>query len=79
MLASDSPASPEEKKHEAAQPDKKGTKRPMTSHFFFLQERRPAFRRDHPEATMVQITKALSTVWKQLTPEERKKYEDMNH
>ena len=52
-------------------------KRPMSSYFLFMNDRRNKFREDNPDMTMCQITKALTEVWKKLTDEEKKKYEDM--
>ena len=53
-------------------------KKPMSSYFHFMNERRTKFREDNPEMKMGQITQALTEVWKKLNDEERKKYEEMN-
>ena len=52
-------------------------KKPVTSFFHFINDRRNKFKEDNPDMSMCQITKALSEVWKGLTDDERKKYEDL--
>lgn len=60
----------------AASEDQAKVKRPMSSYFLFMNDRRNKFKEDNPDMTMCQITKALTEVWKKLTDEEKKKYED---
>ena len=52
-------------------------KRPCSSYFQFMNDRRNKFKEDNPDMTMCQITKALTEVWKKLTEEEKGKYEDL--
>lgn len=62
----------------AATDDKNKPKRPMSSYFLFMNERRGPFREKNPDHTMCQITKALTEVWKKLTDDEKKKYDDQH-
>ena len=64
-------------KKAATSEDSAKIKRPMSSYFQFMNDRRMKFKDDNPDMTMCQITKALTEVWKKLTDEEKKKYEDM--
>ena len=63
-------------KKAAGSEDSAKIKRPMSSYFLFMNDRRNKFKDDNPDMTMCQITKALTEVWKKLTDEEKKKYED---
>ena len=42
----------------------------------FMNDRRNKFKEDNPDMTMCQITKALTEVWKKMTDNEKKKYDD---
>ena len=52
-------------------------KRPCSSYFQFMNERRAGFKEKNPDMTMCQITKGLTEVWRALTEDEKKKYEDL--
>merc|ERR1711998_476339 len=53
-------------------------KKPLSAFFFFMNERRAKFKEDNPDMSMCQISKGLTEVWKALTEDEKKKYDDMN-
>lgn len=49
-------------------------KRPLSSYFRFLMDKRPQVVKENPTLTVQQITKTISEQWKQLNPEEKQKY-----
>lgn len=49
-------------------------KRPLSSYFRFLMEKRPQVVKENPSLTVQQVTKTISEQWKQLNPEEKQKY-----
>jgi upstream-binding transcription factor len=52
-------------------------KRPTSSFFLFMNDRRSKFKEDNPDLALGQITKGLTEVWKALKEDEKKKYDDM--
>ena len=64
-------------KKEAAATDGDKVKKPQTSFFLFMNDRRAKFKEDNPELSLGQITKGLTDVWKALTDDEKKKYDDL--
>jgi len=63
------------KKRKKKDPNK--PKRAMSSFMFFANQKRTEVRAAHPDLKITEIGKKLSELWKALTPEEKKKYEDM--
>lgn len=51
-------------------------KKPLTSFFTYLVEKRSIVEKENPTLTSKDIIKKLSEVWKSLSPEVRKKYEE---
>eukprot|EP00794_Sanderia_malayensis_P007391 gene7391-8211_t len=52
-------------------------KRNMSSYFHFCGERRAQVKVENPDATIGDVAKALSAVWKKLPCHEKSKYEDL--
>ncbi|ORX57124.1 hypothetical protein BCR36DRAFT_271246, partial [Piromyces finnis] len=50
-------------------------KRPMISFMFFSQDKRAEVKRDNPDASFGEIGKIIGNLWKNASPEEKKKYE----
>ena len=63
------------KKTKAAK-DPNAPKRPLTSFFFFIKEKRPSVVAAHPDAKAPEIGKLLGVEWAKLTPAQKKPYED---
>jgi len=57
--------------------DPNAPKRPQSSYFLFMNDRRPALQKEKPELKFGDLTKALTEDWKALSEKDRKKYEDM--
>jgi len=57
--------------------DPKKPKRAMSSFMFFANVKRADARAQWPELKVTEIGKKLAEWWRKLTPEEKKKYEDM--
>ena len=57
--------------------DPNAPKRPMSSYFLFMNERRPILQKEKPELKFGELTKSLTDDWKSLSDKEKKKYEDM--
>ena len=49
-------------------------KRPQSSYFLFMNERRPILRKENPYKSMIDISKLISVEWKSL--KDKKKYND---
>jgi|UniRef100_A0A7S4D1B1 hypothetical protein len=58
-----------------AKKDPNAPKKPMASFFFFCQEKRAEYRKEHPDVTFGEVGKALGELWKQLTAEEKAPFE----
>lgn len=57
--------------------DPNAPKRPQSSYFLFMNDRRPALQKEKPDLKFGDMTKALTDEWKGLSDKDRKKYEDM--
>lgn len=53
-------------------------KKPQTAFFLYLGETRDSYRREHPELSFGDLTKALSEQWKSIDKSEKDKYEAMS-
>jgi ABC-type transporter MlaC component len=60
-----------------AKKDPDAPKRALSAFFFFSQVNRQEIQQGHPEWKVGQVAQELGRQWKDLTPEEKKKYEDM--
>jgi len=56
--------------------DANAPKRPATGYFRFLSDNREAYVKQHPEAKLAEIGKAMGALWKELSDKERAKYND---
>lgn len=52
-------------------------KRPQSAYFLFMNERRADFREKNPDMSIGQVAKGLSEIWKGMSADDKKKYEDM--
>ena len=57
--------------------DPNAPKRPQSSYFLFMNDRRPALQKEKPELKFGDLTKQLTEDWKALSEKDRKKYDDM--
>ena len=57
--------------------DPDAPKRPQSSYFLFMNDRRPALQKEKPELKFGELTKVLTDDWKSLSDKDKKKYEDM--
>jgi hypothetical protein len=57
--------------------DPDAPKRPQSSYFLFMNDRRPVLQKEQPELKFGELTKKLTDDWKALSDKDRKKYEDM--
>merc|ERR1711916_106592 len=55
---------------------KEGPKRPMNSSFMYVNANREAYKQENPDAKLPEVTKALSERFKNLSPDEKKVWED---
>jgi high mobility group protein B2 len=66
------------KRHKKRGPkDPAAPKRASGAYVFFTNEMRPKVLRDHPGIKFVDLGKVLGERWRALTPEEKKRYEEM--
>ncbi|KAK4874073.1 hypothetical protein RN001_013433 [Aquatica leii] len=54
-------------------------KKPLTSYFKFLTEHRPLIKKQHPDWSLVNITKQCAQDWNTMDPDHRHKYEEAYH
>lgn len=52
-------------------------KRPTTSFFQFIQDKRPEIMKRDPKPNITEVTKIASEMWNKLSDSDRKKYEDL--
>ena len=57
--------------------DENRPKRPMSSYFLFLQERRETLKKEQPTLQMGPQTKLMTEEWKAMDAKKKKKYEDL--
>jgi len=64
---------------EEKEPKKKfeGRSRPLSAYMFFVKQNRVDFKNHYPEATFGELGKLLGAAWEELTPRERKRFEEM--
>lgn len=55
---------------------KEGPKRPMNSSFMYVNANREAYKQENPDAKLPEVTKALSERFKNLSPDEKKVWDD---
>lgn len=60
-----------------AKKDPNAPKRAMTSFFFFSNEMRPKIKEKHPELSFGDLGKKMGEMFRELTPEQKEKYEKM--
>jgi hypothetical protein len=72
---------PKRPKGEKKLKDPNAPKRPLSSYFFFSNERREKTKKallaEKPEAKVTDVAKALGAAWKDLSPKKKEKYEAM--
>lgn len=56
--------------------DPNAPKRPITAYMFYAQDQRKVVNQEHPDAKFGEIGKLIGEKWRQLAPEDKKKYED---
>ncbi|KAL9656996.1 hypothetical protein ABK040_007084 [Willaertia magna] len=64
------------KKESTKKKQKKTGKRALTAYQLFQQERRPQFKKDHPETKPKDVMSALAKEWKNLTEDEKQEFKD---
>jgi hypothetical protein len=64
------------RKKKRAKKDPNAPKRALSAFFFFSNEKRPEVQGRHPEWKVGQVAQELGRMWKALTEEEKKVYED---
>jgi len=75
---SESEDEPKKKKRKKkAKKDPSKPKRSMSSFMFFANAKRPQVREKYPNSKITDIGKRLSELWKEIDPDEKKKYEEM--
>jgi len=52
-------------------------KRNLSAYFIFNNEQRPILQRENPEKRVTEISKEIAVLYKQLSPQEMKKYQDL--
>ena len=57
--------------------DPNAPKRPMSSYFLFLNERRETLKQEKPDLKMGEQTKVMTAEWKSMDAKKKKKYEDL--
>jgi ABC-type transporter MlaC component len=65
------------RKRKRAKKDPNAPKRALSAFFFFSQIKRPEVQQAHPEHKVGQIAQEMGKMWKALTEQEKKKYEEM--
>merc|ERR1712189_104022 len=65
------------RKRKKKEKDPNQPKRNMSSYFHFCGEKRSDIKEDHPDATVGEVAKLLSAIWKELSETEKAKYEEM--
>lgn len=63
------------KKGDKAPKDENAPKKPLSAYFRFAEEKRKPEREKNPGATVGQVMKVIGALWKQLSAEEKEKYD----
>jgi hypothetical protein len=66
-----------EAKSPRAKSAKAGSPRPVSGYIMFTIEQRPIMTEEHPDYEFAEITRYLANMWKALSKEEKKVYEEM--
>ena len=74
----DEGASKKKKGKQGAKKDPNAPKRALSAFMFFSQEMRPKVKEENAEASFGELGKLIGVAWKNVSEEEKKKYEDMN-
>ena len=74
----DEGASKKKKGKKGAKKDPNAPKRALSAFMFFSQEMRPKVKEENAEASFGELGKLIGVAWKNVSEEEKKKYEDMN-
>jgi hypothetical protein len=74
---SDEPYTVGKKGMPAKEKDPNAPKRPMSSYFHFLNDRRKSVKEEHPTMKMGESTKLMTGEWNKMTDKVKKKYEDL--
>jgi len=67
---------PTTKKRTKRLKDTNAPKKPQSAYFFFLGERRPQVKKEHPDQKITEIAKTLGAEWRELSASEKKKWEE---
>lgn len=59
------------------QDNAKKVKRPLSGYMYFCKEKRPALAAEHPDMKMVELSKMLGQMWKELSDEEKRPFDDL--
>lgn len=62
---------------EKKEKDPDAPKKPQTSYFLYMNANRDSVKKANPDLAFGPLTKKLTEMWKALTEEERKKYEEL--
>jgi len=65
------------RKRKRAKKDPNAPKRALSAFFFFSQVKRPEVSQSHPDYKVGQVAQELGRMWKELTEQEKKTYEEM--
>jgi len=65
------------RKRKRAKKDPNAPKRALSAFFFFSQVKRPEVSQSHPDYKVGQVAQELGRMWKELTDQEKKTYEEM--
>jgi len=68
----------EKKKKAKKEKDPNAPKRPLSAYFFFMEDKRPEFKKENPDASFGELGKLMGAEWQELKASEKKKYEDQN-
>jgi hypothetical protein len=74
---SDEPYTVGKKGQPAKEKDPNAPKRPMSSYFHFLNDRRKSLKEEQPTLKMGESTKLMTGEWNKMTDKVKKKYEDL--
>ncbi|XP_046917740.2 structure specific recognition protein [Dermatophagoides farinae] len=52
-------------------------KRPLSAFFLWMNENRDRIKKDHPELSLTEVSKKAGDLWKEMTKDDKSKYEEM--